>query len=387
MATENDHSAVKHIVDENQYNFLKKKFWEFLENGYFTDIKFVTDKDPNYEKKVHSIILECFCKLSEKDTENGLDSEKTFLLHHTIDTIELMLNLLYFGKCIVPVRVLPQFMDLANTLKISQVSVYDERGSDYFVYLMHHKQKFLNYLCFIKKNEINCNIIIAPMELKCFPVHSSILAAYSRRFAHYFRNRIKETNPVILFIPLNVEKIDQLLELCYFGQITFAESESMELSELASFIGIERFLEICKFFRKKFTLNDEENDFRLIKPPVNSRPEVIDKIKINNSHHYVYLWTDSTCYIFPFLCVQLLNFLSTFDAVKENQFDIIVFLKNIPNYTIKKFITCLYNWEFKSEIKPLVDLFGLQCPSPKKDIPLTQCNKIVSSFIKMVLFL
>ncbi|CAH1400336.1 unnamed protein product [Nezara viridula] len=380
MATKNDHSDVKHVVDEKHYDYLKEKFWEFLENGYFTDIIIITDKDVNYEKKVHGIILKCFSKLSdwEKDTENGYNLKKPLLLHHTIDMIECIINLLYFGKCIVPVKALPLFMDLANSLKVSQISVYDERGSDYFVYLMHHKQKLLNYLCFIKKNYINCDMNIVSMELRFLPVHSTILAAYSKKFFHCFINRIKDTNSILLFVPMNVEKIGLILELCYFGQVTFAESASNELYEVASFIGIERFIEKCKLSRKKHTFNDEENDFRLVKPPVNSKPEIINKIKENNSH-YVYVWTYNRCYIFPFLCVQLLNFLSAFDEVKENQFDIIVFVKNIPNCTIKKFISCLYNWEFKTEIRLLIDLFGLNWPTPQKDIPSSESDITVNN--------
>lgn len=57
MDTENGHTAVKHVIDENHYNFLKGKFWELMENEYFTDIKIITDKDSNYEKKVHKSLL------------------------------------------------------------------------------------------------------------------------------------------------------------------------------------------------------------------------------------------------------------------------------------------------------------------------------------------
>ncbi|XP_014271595.1 uncharacterized protein [Halyomorpha halys] len=374
MATENDLSTTKHIIDENQYNYLKETFWELMENGYTTDIKVITDKDVSFEKKVHGIILQCFCELSEceKDTENCNKFEKTMLLHHAVDMIECVLTLLYIGKCIVPVTALPQFMDLANSLKISQISVYDERGSDYFIYLMHHKQKLLNYLCHIRKNDINCDLNIVAMEMKCLPVHSSIMAVYSKRFLHCFKNRIKETNPVLLFLPLNEKIIALTLELSYFGQVTFAESTSHELTEVANLLGMERFLEKCKLSRKRRNWN-EENDFRLVKPPGNSKPDIIDKIKKTNSQHYVYIWTENRCYIFPFLCIQLLNFLSTCNDVKENQFDIIVFLKNISNSTIKKFISSLYTWEFKNEIKLLIDLFGLKWPTAE-DVPLPKCD-------------
>ena len=364
MESKNDLSSNwRHVIDDNQYNYLKGRLYELMEDEDFTNVQIITSKDAKYNKKVHGIILDCFCQVSDLlISKNYNNSQKILELNHEKHVIDYIINILYFGRCIVPINELNQVMNLANYLVISQLFVYDERGSDYFMNLMQHKKKLLNYLCFAKKNLINYDINFISKDFKYIPVHKSILAAYSRKFIYYYKNRIATESAVLLYFPLNAKGLEKILEFCYFGQVIFTDEELKEISEAVKLLGIDRFISKCGFIKQTFRLN-EEIRFIVINPRNYSKPEILEKLKDSSVRCYVYLWVDSRCFLIPILCLQLLNF--PYYCNKSNiQYDMIVFYKTVYINTIKKFICSLYTCKYSTEIKSLIDLFGLKLPYP-----------------------